>query len=68
MTKEIVDMTKAEFNKVKKYLKTKIPHHRFILENKNVKAKLGSRISENYFSIDATNLFEIVNELMDKKK
>ena len=61
-------MTKTEFNKVKKYLKTKIPHYKFKLENNNVEATLGSKISENYFSIDATNFFEIVNELMDKKK
>ena len=34
--KVIVNMTKAEFNKVNKYLKTKIPHYKFKLEKNNV--------------------------------
>lgn len=60
-------MTKTEFNKAKKYLKGKLPCHRFQLKENGKPIHKSSQCSEIYISVSVDTLFDIVNELMHKK-
>ena len=61
-------MTKTEFNKAKKYLKNKLPHHRFKLRENGKPIHNSRQCSETYVSISVDNLFDIVNELLNNSQ
>ena len=61
-------LTKTQFNKVQKYLKTKNPYLEFKLTETGHPYKAGAYGSNtDSVEIDVDTLFDIVNELMDKK-
>jgi hypothetical protein len=62
-------MTKADFNRAKKYLKNKLPdYHRFMLcETTGTPIRRTRHDSGVFISINVEMLFDIVNELSRKK-
>lgn len=65
--KELI-MTKTEFNKAKKYLKDKLPFYRFKQRENGVPYSPNRICVESYISISVETLFDIVNELSNKKE
>lgn len=61
-------MTKTDFNKAKKYLKSKLPHYRFKFDEKlSVPYLHNPEGAEDYICICVIELFDIVNDLSSKK-
>lgn len=61
-------LTKSQFNKVQKFLKTEIPYIEFELTKSGHVVKSGARGSDaDFVEIGVETLFEIVNELINKK-
>lgn len=61
-------MTKSDFNKVQKYLKSKIPYIEFELTESGRVLKSGKNgSSADFVELGVETLFDILNELINKK-
>ena len=61
-------LTKSQFNKVQKFLKTEIPRIEFELTKSGQVVKFGEGGSDaDFVEIGVETLFEIVNKLINKK-
>lgn len=61
-------MTKSDFNKVQKYLKSKIPYIEFELTESGRVLQSGKNgSSADFVELGVETLFDILNELINKK-
>ena len=61
-------MTKSDFNKVQKYLKSKIPYIEFELTESGRVLKSGENgSSADFVELGVETLFDILNEVINKK-
>lgn len=61
-------MTKSDFNKVQKYLKSKIPYIEFELtESGRVLNSTKNGSAADFIELGVETLFDILNELINKK-